>query len=57
MIRKQVNLKKKSLFRRLIKLIISDENINFSESCNLAANKKHERCTKNQNRKKMAKTV
>ena len=51
MIRKQAKLKKERLFRRLIKLITSDEDINFSESFNLAANKKHERCPKNQNRK------
>ena len=51
MIRKQVKLKKKSLFRRLIKVITSDEDINFSESFNLAANKKHKRSPKNQNRK------
>ena len=43
MIRTQVKLKKKTLFRRLIKLITSDEDINFSESFYLAANKKHER--------------
>ena len=41
MIRKQVKLKKKSLFRRLIKLITSDEDINFGVSFNLAANKQH----------------
>ena len=51
MIRKQVKLKNKTLFRRLIKLITSDEDINFRESFNLAANKKHEGCPKNQNRK------
>ena len=52
-LRKQVKFKKKSLFRRLIKLIASDEDIiNFSESFNLAANKKHERCPKNQIEKK-----
>ena len=51
MIRKQVKFKKKSLFRRLIKLITSEEDINFSESFNLAAKKKHERCLKDQNRK------
>ena len=45
-VRKQVKLKK-SLFRKLIKLITSDEDINFSESFNLSANKKHERCPKN----------
>ena len=39
MIRKQVKLKKKTLFRRLIKLITFDEDINFSKSFNLAANK------------------
>ena len=43
--------KKKALFRRLIKLITSDEAINFSESFNLAANKKHERYRKNHNQK------
>ena len=51
MIRKQVKLKKKTLFRRLITHITSDEDINFRESFNLAANKKHECCPKNQNRK------
>ena len=51
MIRKQVKLKKKSFFRSLIKLIISEEDINFSERYNLAANKKHVRCPENQNRK------
>ena len=51
MMRKQVKLKNKTLFRRLIKLITSDEDINFRESFNLAANKKHERCPKNQNLK------
>ena len=51
LIRKQVKLKKKPLFRRLIKLITSDKDINFSDSFNLAANKKHEHCPKNQNRK------
>ena len=49
-IRKQVKLKKKSLFRRLIKLITSDKDVNFREGFNVAANKKHERCLKNQNR-------
>ena len=49
-IRKQVKLKK-TLFRRLITHITSDEDINFRESLNLTANKKHERCPKNQNRK------
>ena len=51
MIRKHVKLKKKTSFRRLIKLITSDEDINFRESFNVAANKKHEGCTKNQNLK------
>ena len=51
MIRKQVKLKKTTLFRRLIKLITCDEDINFSESFNLAAKRKHEGCPKNQNRK------
>ena len=51
MMRKHVKLKRERLFRKLFKLITSDENINFSESFNLAANKKHERCPKNQNRK------
>ena len=51
MIRKQVKLKNKTLFKRLIKLITSDEDINFRESSNLAANKKRERSPKNQNRK------
>ena len=51
MLRKQVKLKKKTLLNRLIKLITSDEDINFSENFNLAANKKHESCPKNQNRK------
>ena len=57
-IRQQVKLRTKStLCRRLIKLITSDEDINFSESFNSAANKKHERCPKNQNQKrKMTKT-
>ena len=50
MIRKQVKLKK-SLFRRLIKHITSDEEVNFSDSFNVAANKKYERCLKNQVRK------
>ena len=49
--KKQVKLKKKTLFRRLIKLITSDEDINFRESFNLVANKKHEGCQKNQNLK------
>ena len=49
MIRKRVKLKNKTLFRRLIKLFTSDEDINFRESYNLAAYKKHERCPKNQN--------
>ena len=49
MIRKQVKLKKKTLFRRLITHITSDKDINFRESFKLAANKKHERCPKNQN--------
>ena len=57
MIRKQVKLKKKTLFKRLIKLTIFADDINFWESFNLAANKKHERCPKNQNqKKKMTKT-
>ena len=51
MIRKRVKLKNKTLFRRLIKLIAFDEDINFRESFNLAANKKDERCPKNQNLK------
>ena len=51
MIRKPVKLKKKSLFGRLIKLTTSDKDVSFSESFNLAAKKKHERCEKNQNRK------
>ena len=51
MVKKQVKLKKKTLYRRLITHVTSDEDINFSESFNLAANKKHERCPKNQNRK------
>ena len=42
MIREQVKLKNKTLFRRLITHITSDEDINFRESVNLAANKKHE---------------
>ena len=49
--KKAVKIKEKNLFGRLIKLITFDEHINFSKSCNLAANKKHERRTKNQNRK------
>ena len=48
---KQVKLKKKCLFRRFIRLITSEEDINFSESFNLEANKKHKLCPKNQNRK------
>ena len=48
MIRKHVKLKKKTLFRRLIKFITSDEDINFRESFNLAASKMHEGCPKNQ---------
>ena len=51
MIRKQVKLKDKTLLRRLINLITSDEDINFRKSFNLAANKKHEGCPKNQNLK------
>ena len=51
MMGKQVKLKNKTLFRRLIKLITSDEDINLRESFNLAANKKHERRPKNQNLK------
>ena len=51
MIRKLVKLKKKTLFRKLITHITSDEDINFRESFYLAANKKHERSPKNQNRK------
>ena len=54
MVRKQVKLKKKT--GRLNKLITSDEDTNFRESFNLAAKKKHERCPKNQNLKKMTKT-
>ena len=47
----------KSLFRKLIKLITSDEDINFSESFNLAANKKHESCPKkSKSKRKMTKT-
>ena len=49
MIRQQVKLKNKTLFRRIIKLITSVEDINFWETFNLAANKKHEGCLKNQN--------
>ena len=52
MIRKQVELKKKTLFRRSNKHITSAEDTNFTESFNLAANKKHEVGPKNQNRKK-----
>ena len=52
MLKKKGKIKEKSLSRRLIKLFTSDENINFSKSFNLAANKKHECCLKNQNRKK-----
>ena len=51
MIRKQVKLKNKTLFRRLIKLITSDEDTKFRESFNLPANKKHEGCSKHQNLK------
>ena len=50
MIRKQVKLKKETLFR-LTTNITSDEDINFRESFNLAANKKHERCLKNRKEK------
>ena len=49
--KKAGKIKEKTLFRRLIKLITSDEDINFRESFNLAANKKHEGCRKNQNLK------
>ena len=43
MIKEQVQLKKKSLFRRLItRHITSEENIYSSEILNLAANKKNE---------------
>ena len=48
----EVKLKKKSLFRRLIKHIASAKDINSREIFNLAVNKKNERCPKNQNRKK-----
>ena len=54
MIRKQVKLKNiiaDTLFRRLIKLITSDEDINFRDSLNLAVNKKQEGCPKNRNLK------
>ena len=51
MIGKQVILKKKSLFKRLIWLITYEEDINFSESFNLVVSKKHNLCPKNQNRK------
>ena len=54
--KKQVKSKKKTLFRRLIKLITSDEDINFWESFNLAANKQHERCQKIKIEKKMTET-
>ena len=49
--KKAGKIKEKSLFRKIIKLITADEDINFSKSFNLAASKKHERCPKNQNRK------
>ena len=49
--KKAGEIKEKSLFRRIINLIASDEGVNFSASLNLAASKKHERCPKNQNRK------
>ena len=48
--KKPGKINKKNLFRRLIKLITSDEDTNFNDSFNLAANKKHKR-PKNQNRK------
>ena len=51
MIKKQVKLKKKTLFRRLIKLITSNEDLNINESFYLAAYKKREGCPKNRNRK------
>ena len=49
--KKAGKIKEKSLLRRLIKLITSDKDLNFSESFNFAANKQHERRPKNQNRK------
>ena len=52
----QVKLKKKCCFRRLIKVITSEKDIYFRKSFNTAANKKHKRSPKNQNRKKMTKT-
>ena len=51
MIKKQAKLKKKTLFRRLIKLITSTEDLNFSESFYLAAYKKREGCPKNRKEK------
>ena len=47
LLRKHVKFKKKSSFRRLIKLFFSDEDKIFSESFNLAANKNHQHGPKN----------
>ena len=47
-----MKLKKKYCFRRLIKVITSEEDIYFRKSFDVAANKKHKRSPKNQNRKK-----
>ena len=57
MIRKQVKLKIKCLFRRLIRLITSEEDTNFSKSFNLVANKKHTLLSKkSKSKRKMTKT-
>ena len=57
MIRKQVKLKNKSLFRRLIKVITSDEDINFRESFNSVTNKKARRLSKkSKSKRKVTKT-
>ena len=46
MIRKKVKIKKKDLFRKLIRPNTSEEDINFIERFNLAVNKKHKLCPK-----------
>ena len=51
MIRERVELKKKKSARRLIKQIVSADDITCSESFNLVANKKNEHCPKNQMQK------
>ena len=50
--KKQVKSKKKTLFRRLIKLITSDEDINFWESFKSSSKQTARTLSKNQNRKK-----